>query len=491
MMKSLFKAPYKLGTRIYISMLALLIGSFFFIGIFTFYNFKTQNTEYHNKRLQRKEAATIASIDYFLKEEKSHYHNSKSIFQLFQTKIYELADVHNLDLNIYNTKGELILSSNRELLKEGVIPLKMDKETVNHLSETGNRLDKKLTNKGQEYLNSYQYILDTKNKPIAIISIPYFQLDETYKRDLRTYLLALTPIYIILFLIASIMALVLSRQITEPMRRLSSIMRKAALMKRYMPLRWNSSDEVGQLVHQYNFMVKELEKSADKLAQTQKESAWKEMAKQVAHEIKNPLTPMKLNVQLFERQLKADDPEFKVKLKRFSSSIIEQIDTLAHIASAFSDFARMPNSNKEKLNLNNLVESTVSFYEAAHIELNLSDEDLYVYVDHDQMVRVLNNLLNNAIEAVPEKEETHIKIGLRKEAEAAILSINDNGIGIPVVLQEKIFEPNFTTKNSGMGLGLAMVKRIIDDVNGSINFESEQKKGTTFYISLPLYIQKN
>lgn len=238
-------------------------------------------------------------------------------------------------------------------------------------------------------------------------------------------------------------------------------------------------------------MVKELEKSADKLAQTQKESAWKEMAKQVAHEIKNPLTPMKLNVQLFERQLKADDPEFKVKLKRFSSSIIEQIDTLAHIASAFSDFARMPNSNKEKLNLNNLVESTVSFYEAAHIELNLSDEDLYVYVDHDQMVRVLNNLLNNAIEAVPEKEETHIKIGLRKEAEAAILSINDNGIGIPVVLQEKIFEPNFTTKNSGMGLGLAMVKRIIDDVNGSINFESEQKKGTTFYISLPLYIQKN
>lgn len=491
MMKSLFKAPYKLGTRIYISMLALLLGSFFFIGIFTFYNFKTQNTEYHNKRLQRKEDATLASIDYFLREEKTHEHSSGSIFQLFQTKIYELADVHNLDLNIYNVKGELIISSNKALLKEGVIPLKMDKEAVKHLSESGKRLDKKLTNKGQEYLNSYQYILDTNNKPIAIISIPYFQLDETYKRDLRTYLLALTPIYIVLFLIASVMALVLSRQITEPMRRLSSIMRKAALMKRYMPLRWNSSDEVGQLVHQYNFMVKELEKSADKLAQTQKESAWKEMAKQVAHEIKNPLTPMKLNVQLFERQLKANDPEFKEKLKKFSGSIIEQIDTLAHIASAFSDFARMPNSNKVKLNINNLVESTVGFYEAAHIDLNLSDEELSVYADHDQLVRVLNNLLNNAIEAVPEEKEAQIKIDLRNEGGMAVLSIKDNGVGIAPVLQEKIFEPNFTTKNSGMGLGLAMVKRIIDDMNGSISFDSTPKRGTTFYISLPLYTQKN
>ena len=184
-----------------------------------------------------------------------------------------------------------------------------------------------LTHNGMDYLNSYQYIIDTRGNPIAIISIPYFQLDESYKRDIRTYLVALSPIYIILFLGASIMAFLLSRQITEPLRRLSQVMRKAALMKRYMPLRWNTSDEIGQLVHQYNFMVKELEKSADVLAQTQKESAWKEMAKQVAHEIKNPLTPMKLNVQLFERQLKPTDPDFEQKLKVFSASIIEQIDT--------------------------------------------------------------------------------------------------------------------------------------------------------------------
>ncbi len=487
----MFKSPYKLRTRIYVSMLALLIGSFFFIGISTFYNFKTQNTEYHNKRLQRKEVATIASIDYFLNEQKQPPQGSKSIYNLFQTKIYELSDVHNLDLNIYNISGELIISSNKELHQEGLIPRNMSPETLKALSVKGKRIDKRLTNKGEDYLNSYQYLNDTKGNPIAIISIPYFQLDETYKRDLRDYLLALSPIYIVLFLVASILAFVLSRQITEPLRRLSAIMRKAALMKRYMPLRWNSSDEVGQLVHQYNFMVKELEKSADILAQTQKESAWREMAKQVAHEIKNPLTPMKLNVQLFERQLKADDPDFEEKLKTFSHSIIEQIDTLAHIASAFSGFAQMPNSNKEKLHINNLVERAVSFYDAANINLNLSQEELYVFADRDQFIRVLNNLLNNAIEAIPDEVHSQIEIGLFKRGKEIHLTVKDNGLGIPEELQEKIFEPNFTTKNSGMGLGLALVKRIIDDVNGEIYFKSELNKGTTFFIKLPAYDQKS
>jgi nitrogen fixation/metabolism regulation signal transduction histidine kinase len=357
------------------------------------------------------------------------------------------------------------------------------------LSEKKNRVKESLTHNGMDYLNSYQYIIDTRGNPIAVISIPYFQLDENYKRDIRTYLVALTPIYIILFLGASIMAFLLSRQITEPMRKLSQIMRKAALTKRYMPLRWNSSDEIGQLVHQYNFMVKELEKSSEALAQTQKESAWKEMAKQVAHEIKNPLTPMKLNVQLFERHLDPTDPEFEQKLKVFSGSIIEQIDTLSNIATAFSDFARMPSSNKEEINFCEIVANAIAFYDVVTIKYTQSLDKAMIFADQDQIIRVLNNVLNNAIEAAGEENEPEIALHIKQIDERVLLTIKDNGRGIPRVLYDKIFEPNFTTKNSGMGLGLAMVKRIIDDAGGEIYFESTQNKGTTFYICLPLLKQ--
>ncbi len=490
-MKKLFRSPYKLRTRIYVSMLALIVGSFFFIGIFTYYNFKTQNQNYHDNRLLRKEAATLASISYFLEAQKGVEHSGESISKLFRHKIYELSDIHKLDIIIYNLKGDLILSSNKEITQNDIIPHKLDKQLLKELREEKSSVKKGLTNFGMDYLNSYQYIADTRQAPIAIISIPYFQLDENYKRDLQTYLVALTPIYILLFLGASILAFLLSRQITGPMRRISEIMRKAALMKRYMPLKWNSSDEIGQLVHQYNFMVKELEKSSEMIAQNEKESAWKEMAKQVAHEIKNPLTPMKLSVQIFERKLDPNDPEFKNKMRKFTSSMVEQIDTLANIASAFSDFARMPSSNKEEVNLTKITESALIFFDAVKINFTKTTEPCYVYADKNQLIRILNNILNNAIEAIPENKTPLINVSLEQINENAKLTIQDNGIGIAKNLQEKIFEPKFTTKNSGMGLGLAIVKRIIDDLNGSIHFRSEENSGTTFFISIPLLKQKN
>ena len=490
-MKKLFQSSNKLRTRIYVSMLALLMGAFFFIGVFTFYNFRMQNQNYHDNRLLRKEAATLSSISYFLEAQKSIEHSAESIYKLFQHKIFELADIHNLDIIIYNLKGDLILSSNKELIKNDIIPHKIDNQLLKELPEKKSSVKKNLTNSGVDYLNSYQYITDTKQNPIAIISIPYFQLDENYKRELQSYLLALIPIYILLFVSASMLAFILSRQITGPMGRLSETMRKAALMKRYMPLKWNSSDEIGQLVRQYNFMVKELEKSAEILAQNEKESAWKEMAKQIAHEIKNPLTPMKLSIQLFERTLNPNDPEFQYKIKKFTSSIIEQIDTLANIASAFSDFAQMPSSNKEKINLTKITENTLTFFESIKIEFDQPTDAYYIYADKNQIIRVLNNVLNNAIEAIPENQTPLITVSLEQIDENIILSIKDNGTGVPQILHKKIFNPNFTTKNSGMGLGLAIVKRIINDLGGSIDFKSEENLGTTFYISIPLLKQKN
>ena len=475
----------KLLTRIYISMLALLTAAFFFIGIFTYYNFKTQNQSYHEKRFLRKETATLSSISYFLKNIDTINYNDNGILKIFETKIFELADIHNLDIIIYSLKGQLVLSSNQQLVEKQIIPDKINSALLKKLSKKNGSVKKNLTHADINYLNSYKYITDKNKKPIAIISIPYFQLNESYKKDLKIYLLALIPVYIFLFICANLLALVLSRQISGPMSRLSETMREAAIMKKFMPLSWNSKDEIGQLVRQYNFMVKELEKSADILAQNEKETAWKEMAKQVAHEIKNPLTPMKLNVQLFERSLKTEGATVKDKVKIFSESIIEQIDTLSDIASAFSDFAKMPMSKKERLDLSTIAKNTINFFKTANIVFEKPTKPCYIYADKGQIIRILNNLLNNAVEAVPENKRPLITVNMELINDCVKLSISDNGEGIPTALHKKIFNPSFTTKNSGTGLGLAIVKRIINDLNGSISFKSSEGQGTTFYVSIP------
>ena len=481
----LFKVRNKLLTRIYISMLALLTAAFFFIGVFTYYNFKTQNQSYHEKRLSRKETATLSSISYFLKNIDVVNPDNKNIFKLFENKIFELADIHNLDIIIYSLTGELVLSSNKTLVEKLIIPNKINAALIETLSKKKSGVKKNLTTADVNYLNSYQYITDKSHNPIAIISIPYFQLNESYKKDLKVYLLALIPVYIFLFISANLLALVLSRQISGPMSRLSETMREAAIMKKFMPLSWESKDEIGQLVRQYNFMVKELEKSADILAQNEKETAWKEMAKQVAHEIKNPLTPMKLNVQLFERSLKTEENIVRDKVKIFSKSIIEQIDTLSDIASAFSDFAKMPMSKKEKLDLSRIAENTINFFNTANIVFEKPTKPCYIYADKGQIIRILNNLLNNAVEAVPKNKRPLITVNMELINGFVKLSISDNGEGIPTALDKKIFNPSFTTKNSGTGLGLAIVKRIINDLNGSISFKSSEGQGTTFYVSIP------
>ena len=471
-------------------MIALLVGSFFFIGVFTYYNFKRQNQNYHENRLLRKEASTLSSIRYYIQSHPKEITSKYDIKSLFKNKIHEWEDVHSLDIAIYDLEGELILYSNEKLSIEEVISGTINQSILEELTNQKIRIKQRLNHQGLDYLNSYQYIFDLEGKPIAIISIPYFELDDNYKRDLQSYFIALSFLYFLLFVVASVLAFLLARQITDPMNKLSESMKKATLRKKYIPLNWDSSDEVGQLVQQYNYMGKELEKNAITLAKNEKENAWKEMAKQVAHEIKNPLTPMKLNVQLFERMIKLHAPEFKEKGARFTSSMVDQIDKLASIASAFSNFAKMPSSNKVQLNLTETLENILFLYQSVNIKLFQAKVPVYIIGDNEQIISVLNNLINNAIEASKENSIAEIVVRLGEEKNMAILSITDSGSGIPKEVQEKVFEPNFTTKNSGMGLGLAMAKQILTDLNGSIQFTSEENIGTTFNLSIPLLKQK-
>jgi nitrogen fixation/metabolism regulation signal transduction histidine kinase len=234
-------------------------------------------------------------------------------------------------------------------------------------------------------------------------------------------------------------------------------------------------------------MVDKLEESATMLAQSEREQAWREMAKQVAHEIKNPLTPMRLTVQSFQRKFDANDPNLKQKLDDYSKTLIQQIDTMSAVASAFSNFASMPAQQNETLNVVEVVEFSLDIFNEDFIRFESNSEEIITVMDRTQLIRIITNLVKNAIQAIPEEQsEKAVLVSVNAEEDHVIIAVKDNGIGINTENTERIFEPKFTTKTSGMGLGLGIIKNIIENYKGTITFESEPGKGSTFMVSLPV-----
>jgi nitrogen fixation/metabolism regulation signal transduction histidine kinase len=260
------------------------------------------------------------------------------------------------------------------------------------------------------------------------------------------------------------------------------------LGKRTEPIRYKSDDEIGLLVSEYNKKLEELTMSADLLARSERETAWREMAKQIAHEIKNPLTPMKLNIQFLQRTAPSS-PDYSEKVEKVTNMLIEQINNLSAIASEFSNFAKIPRAKKERFNVARRLSETIELYNFSGqvtIKKHFADhETIFVNADKEQFSRAIINLIRNSIQSIPEGRKGKIDIKLSEQNRKVIITIKDNGKGIPDYLKENIFVPNFTTKSSGAGLGLAITKNIIENFNGKIWFESESASGTTFYIELP------
>jgi nitrogen fixation/metabolism regulation signal transduction histidine kinase len=257
---------------------------------------------------------------------------------------------------------------------------------------------------------------------------------------------------------------------------------------------WEKGDEIGQLASEYNRMIDELGKSAEMLAQSERENAWREMARQVAHEIKNPLTPMKLSAQHLQKAWNERAPDMNERLSRFTRTLIEQIDTLSAIAADFSNFAKMPEVVNERINLEELIHSVLSMYaDTSQIRFTFNPEanEPFVLADRALLIRIFTNLLNNAIQAIGDLPNGMISIRLTEKEQQLVVTLTDNGSGISPARTGKIFQPDFTTKTGGMGLGLAIVKGIVTRMNGDISFTSEEKKGTTFIIKLPADASNN
>ena len=477
------KINASLRSRVYFSMLAIILLSLVIIGATTLLFFSNENEEYHQERLKRKEATVAKSLQYFLKEIDLEG-NIDFVRQDFENKVIEIADINNIDINVFNTRGEILMSSIEHKAPD-FYNLKIDSSILNELRKKGKRI---VIEEDKENMSTYDYIRNDEGENVAIINIPYNLKNMPAKDDIGPFLTTLLEVYVLLLIGASIIAYFLSNYITKSIRLVGEKLKLVDINKKNDPIQWEGNDEIGVLVEQYNKMIKELERSADELAKTQREFAWREMAKQVAHEIKNPLTPMKLSVQHLERSLNQNDVDFDEKLHHFTSKMIQQIDTLTSIANEFSNFAKMPKAIMTEMDVIEVLTSSIGvFSESENVNIIFQNQlkQAMIKGDKEQLIRVFNNLIKNAIQSIPDNKTGEIEISLEKKDSFFVISIQDNGSGIPNELLDKIFVPNFTTKSTGTGLGLAMVKQILEGHNGSISFLTKVDEGTIFIVKLP------
>ncbi|MCW5516384.1 ATP-binding protein [Muriicola sp. Z0-33] len=464
--------------------LLVVIASVLIAGV-TIYQYREQNKDYHQNKLERKEAQIKQSIEYALKET-TYPPTTAYLGLIFKDAIYQIADVQNVNFNIYDLEGQLIKSS-RPQFNNDSITICLDPVILNQLNESvTKRYVEKNAAAGDNYQASYTYITDRKYKPIGILNFPYFEDNTFNDKELREFLWRLSGVYLLMLLIAIALAFFVSKYITRSLQTISDKLTETNLTKRNEKIIIEDpSEEIAKLVDSYNGMIDELEQSLAKLARSEREQAWREMAKQVAHEIKNPLTPMRLSVQSFERKFDPDDPNIRTKVAEYSKTLIQQIDTMSSIASAFSNFAEMPAQQNETLDVVKIVKLALDIFNENYIHFIADEEEIIAKLDRTQLIRVVTNLVKNAIQAVPDVESPRILVSVVSEGEVVKIAVADNGIGISDEFKDKVFEPKFTTKSSGMGLGLGMVKNIVETYKGSIEFTSQPGKGTVFTVRLP------
>ncbi len=469
------------------SMIALVLFSLAIIGVVTMVYFQYQYNIYHNSKLLKKVNSVMKNLAQYYIEDYPVY-GSNTFDKVIQQKIKVLSNIHALDINVYNTKGELLQSSQPEIFKRKLVSEKMDADAYFNLIIKGKSKyvhDEKIGK--LTYLSAYQPFR-SNGKVLGYFNFPYYGKQKSFQEDISYFLVALVNVYVIFLLAAALLAVFLSRSITNSLTLISDNIKGVQFGKNNQQISWKNDDEIGLLVKQYNLMLAELEKSADLLAKSEREGAWREMAKQVAHEIKNPLTPMKLSIQHLQRALKDNSPDIKELTEKISGRLIEQIDNLSNIATAFSDFAKMPQGEFHKIDIEPILLSTVElFRESENVEINLTypDTECVVYGDKEQLMRVFTNIIKNSTQAIPESTHGIIDIKVEDRHTYYLISIKDNGVGIPEEKRLHIFEPNFTTKSSGTGLGLAICKNIIERMNGKIWFDSVINEYSIFFIQIP------
>lgn len=409
-------------------------------------------------------------------------------------EMVKLSNYLYVDVNLYNAKGELFATSRPEIFYQGLQGFKLSPKAYKKLviEHDGFFVDKEHIGK-MGFTSSYSPIFDNNGTLRGYVNLPYFMQYNDLRRELYTIAIATINIFILLLLPAIFIGILISNSITRPLALIRNKMRTFDLKTNPDPIPYTKNDEIGDLIVEFNKMISQLKISAEKLAISERDSAWREMARQIAHEIKNPLTPMKLSLQYLMMMKSKKDERWLDQFDRYAASQIEQIDSLAKIATEFSDFAKINFDVKTPVfDLRELVNEILPIYDGyanLRIVLHTTDLESNVQIDREHMKRIIVNLLKNATQAVDKEKQSQITIMVERNDHKVLLSVADNGKGMEEEVKRKIFTPNFTTKTSGSGLGLAISRNLLEVYNGRIWFESELGVGTTFYVELPLIIK--
>lgn len=484
---------FTLRRRIQVSMLGIVLFSFLIIAVTTIAFFRQRYNQNNRRNIQSLTQRIERALQQYLKDESGKDNNDIAAVThtpAFRHFITELARSQKTDINLFDAQGRLLSASQNDIFEKALLAPVMQPEVFHQLSKGTQLLS--IRNEqigGLHYVSSYVPLRREDSRIVGFINIPLFSIQKELDAQIADILVALINLYAFIFLLSSLLAVVATGWLTRTLNVIIHQFERLTLQENEL-LEWPYEDEIGLLVREYNKMVRKVEEHAALLAQSEREGAWREMARQVAHEIKNPLTPMKLNIQYLQNALSSNRPDIHKLAERVSISIIEQIDNLTYIASEFSNFAKMPEARAEVIVLNELLEKTVALHQnkpEISIVLHQPATGVKVMADYSQLLRVFTNLLQNAIQAIPSERHGEIQVTVETSVEDVQISIEDNGHGIPAEVAERIFKPYFTTKTSGTGLGLAMTRKIIELWKGNIWFESEEDKGTTFFIRLPLY----
>ena len=473
-----------LRLRIFLSMILLVFTATLLILGSTYYQYTTESEQYNKYRQDRKETQLTKQINYLVNKHDLTFNFDE--WDNYKMDFEEITKIHNVEYSIFTTDGKPLYYS--------YLPLEvisnnysLDKDFAEMLTslEGGKITDENSTDVGK-FHSSYTVLKDSFGNKYAILFFPYFQDVSFAESELNVFLITLYQIYFIMLVVAIVLAYFISRYVTRSIETIRLKINQTGLLKKNEKiLLKNATKEIDSLVNSYNKMIDDLEDSAEKLAKNEREQAWQEMARQVAHEIKNPLTPMRLTVQSFQKTSALESKEEKNKLNDFCDTLIEQIDTMSSVATSFSDFATLPKTQLEKYDIVDTTKKVVEIFEQNNINFKSSKESIIIKHDKEQWIRVMTNLIKNSIQAIPSDRDPNINIKISDSTNSIKIIVSDNGLGVLEENKEKIFEPKFTTKTDGMGLGLGIVKNIINSHRGKISYKSKQKKGTKFIISLP------
>lgn len=404
--------------------------------------------------------------------------------------VYDLAVYYETDINVYDQYGKLIVSTNPRLFTEKFISDLMNPEVFKRFKSkliSSSVVSEKIAD--LNYISAYTTLIDNDLEVRGYVNLPYFSNREDLYREISQYTVTIINLFVLIFALAIILTYYVAQRLSKPLILIKNQLSQMKIGEKNLPIDWKRNDEIGLLVKEYNSMLSALDSSLDKLADSERQGAWREMAKQVAHEIKNPLTPMRLSLQHLQYSINRGDENIEEKVKKTIALLIRQIDSLSTMAEEFSSFAKMPEPILEKIDLKLILGDAIMLMEkemGQPIELEILAESIPVLADPHQLGRIFNNIFKNAIQAIPDDRVGKVLVNVEMQKKWVKILISDNGKGIPPELSEKIFSPNFSTKNSGMGLGLAIAKKIIEQFGGNIHFSSELNVGTVFEINFPL-----